>query len=344
MLIKLRHHTTKRLLKSLDKHFPPPSISNQQMVVATNDETDAATIWRVKGRDSTPETSGAGQPVRNGDVIRLEHLNTRANLHSHPMQEGYLAPVTRDRAHQEVTAYGSLGIGDGNDDWIAEIESSSYWKLGEPIRLKHRGTNWPLHSHSRFDPIATAGFQEVTAYAGRDNSDLWTAEPVKQAKLPVLKASQGQRIAFLKKLLRQFPECAGYALNRRKRPVFKLNLEADVQDLLYFMLKPAIPDLKAEHPVAGKLRQYSIQDFRSPSLKIVIEVKMPRDKAHARKLIGELRDDAGGYKNDPACKDLLFFIYDPKGFIEDPAGFGKSIRGTHRHGNRRIVVHCFIHR
>lgn len=344
MLIKLRHYSTKRLLKSLDKRFPLPSISNQQMVVATNDETDAGTVWRVKGRHSTSVAAGSGQPVKNGDVVRLEHVNTRANLHSHSIKDGYLAPVTRDNAHQEVTAYGSSGIGDGNDDWIVETEGPQYWELGESVRLNHRGTGWSLHSHHPFHPIATNGFQEVTAYAGRDKSDFWTASHENLAKAVVVKASQKQRVSFVKKLLKQFPECVGYALNRRKAPVLKLDLEASVQDLLYFMLKPAIPDLKPEHPVAGHQRQYVIQDFRSPSLKIVIEAKRPRNKAHARKLIGELRDDAGGYKSDPACKDLIFFVYDPKGFVEDPTALAKAIDGTHQHANRKIVVHCIIQR
>lgn len=45
--------------------------------------------------------------VRNGDLIRLEHLVTKRNLHSHPE----LAPMTRK--HLQVTGYGEVFISSG---------------------------------------------------------------------------------------------------------------------------------------------------------------------------------------------------------------------------------------
>lgn len=181
MTIRLRHVTTTRLLKSLDKNFPSPSISKQQMVVATNDESDLGTLWRVKAPHGSPETTGEGQPVKNGAIIRLEHVNTRSNLHSHSIKDGHLAPVTRDGAQQEVTAFGALGLGDDNDDWILETQGADTWEFGGQVRLYHRKTNWPLHSHTASEPVTTAGFQEVTAYAGKDPNDFWVAVAVEPA-------------------------------------------------------------------------------------------------------------------------------------------------------------------
>ena len=143
-------------------------------------------------------------------------------------------------------------------------------------------------------------------------------------------------------LLDQFQDCAGYSKNRRGASILDLSSESTVQDLLYFMLRPSIPDLVPEQPIAGKTRQYSIQDFRSKALRIVIECKLVRDKNHGRSLKSELHDDIGEYKNDPLCDDLIFFIYDPDSFIESPSGLINSTQGTHIHNDRGLRVHCLI--
>lgn len=174
--IRLRHDDTRRLLKSYDKRFPSPSKSLGQVVVATNDEADETTCWRIKGRHGSADDFRRGEAVRNGDILRLEHVTTRANLHSHPRADGHLAPVTRNGDHQEVIAYGRQGFGDDNDDWELDTEGNPFWELGARVKLFHRKTRWPLHSHDASDPFITAGFQEVTAFASRDHRDYWVAE------------------------------------------------------------------------------------------------------------------------------------------------------------------------
>lgn len=42
--------------------------------------------------------------VRNGDLIRLEHVTTRRNIHSHKE----MAPISKK--HYQVTGYGEVGI------------------------------------------------------------------------------------------------------------------------------------------------------------------------------------------------------------------------------------------
>ena len=53
-----------------------------------------------------------GEPMKCGDMIRLESNNTGKNLHTHT---GYKAPIS---GRQEVSGYGDDGFGDGGDDWI----------------------------------------------------------------------------------------------------------------------------------------------------------------------------------------------------------------------------------
>ncbi len=345
MLIRLRHDATSQWLKSHDKRFPmPPSLSGAQMVVATNDNSETSTVWRIKGKDGTASSAYKNQLVKNGDIIRLEHLNTQTNLHSHPLEHGHYAPLTRDTNHQEVVTAGAAGECDTNDNWIVETSAGGDWVEGENVRLCHEATTRPLHSHnSPRNRPETDGYQEVTAYVSRDANDFWKAICLAEAPAPTAtKISDRNRVNLVKRLLDSFSDCAGYVLLRRGKPIFSLEKEAGVQDLIFLNLKPSIPDLRPENPVGGKLRHYSIQDFRSARLKIVVEAKIVRSKEHGKTLKEELDHDIGEYKNDPYCKDLFFFIYDPKKYLEDPSALAKSIRGAHMHGKRRIQVHCII--
>lgn len=52
--------------------------------------------------------------VNFGDVIRLKHLTSRSNLHSHP---DILSPITEQ---QEITCYGDDYTSDENDEWVVE--------------------------------------------------------------------------------------------------------------------------------------------------------------------------------------------------------------------------------
>ena len=51
--------------------------------------------------------------MKCGDLIRLEHLETHRNLHSHNVQ----SPLTR---RNEVSAFGEDGEGDPMDNWKIE--------------------------------------------------------------------------------------------------------------------------------------------------------------------------------------------------------------------------------
>lgn len=146
------------------------------------------------------------------------------------------------------------------------------------------------------------------------------------------------------KLLHSFPDCAGYSTNRRGQAILSLADENGVQDILYFMLKPSIPDLVPETPVSGSTRQYTIQDFRSPLLRVVIEAKRTRSKSHGRSIKAEINDDVGNYKNDLFCNYLIFFIYDPETHIESISGLQTAIEGEHSHNGRMLRVHCVVQR
>ena len=163
--IKLRHVVTTRTLHSHGHAYGHPGTSGQQQVTAY-EYTDDNDLWIVKPGHSVGDRSG--QPVQNGEIVRLQHVATGRNLHSHL---GHPSPVTRQ---QEVTCFGDNGNGDDNDNWRVELTQGSSWQSNSVLRLIHVNSNAALHSHQGFShPAWTMGQQEVTAYDGRDDNDLW---------------------------------------------------------------------------------------------------------------------------------------------------------------------------
>jgi len=90
-------------------------------------------MWVVKEATNSPICE-VGTPIKCGTQIRLEHVSTNKNLHSHL----YKAPLS---GNQEVSAFGEGGNGDTGDNWEIVCESGeSYWRRGGLISLKHVDT------------------------------------------------------------------------------------------------------------------------------------------------------------------------------------------------------------
>lgn len=73
-------------------------------------------------------------PIKCGDIIRLEHIATKKNLHSHRVS----SPLS---GKQEISAYGdNKGEGDNGDNWLL-ICQTEFWRRDESIMLKHVDTD-----------------------------------------------------------------------------------------------------------------------------------------------------------------------------------------------------------
>jgi len=129
------------------------------------------------------------------------------------------------------------------------------------------------------------------------------------------------------KALEEFMECVRYLNTRRSTSaILTLDSEAAVQDALYLMLRPWVLDLVPENPtdrVAAS--RYTIKDFLCRAAKTVIEAKYIRDAGHGKFITKELHDDIETYRHHPACRHLIFFIYDPDALIPDRAALDRQI-------------------
>uniref|UniRef100_A0A1B6FVD8 MIR domain-containing protein n=1 Tax=Cuerna arida TaxID=1464854 RepID=A0A1B6FVD8_9HEMI len=105
--------------------------SGQQSVTGTESQEDVNSHWVIKGE--TKKQCIRGEPVKCGSSIRLTHLATNKNLHSHH----FSSPLS---GNQEVSAYGNEGEGDTGDHWVVLCDGDA-WERDEKIMLKHVDTD-----------------------------------------------------------------------------------------------------------------------------------------------------------------------------------------------------------
>lgn len=167
--IKLEHVSTKHRLHSHEVKYVTGS--QQQSVTAVSDTADSNSLWTVKNAHQADPIM-PGTPVLCGHTIRLQHLRTGKNLHSHK----HRAPLNGD---YEVSAFGELtgrwSDGDKGDNWTIECTTGSGpWKRGANVRLRHVDTGTLLSSNSNLkfrQPIPDQ--QQVSASSWKKTNTLW---------------------------------------------------------------------------------------------------------------------------------------------------------------------------
>jgi REase_DpnII-MboI len=146
--------------------------------------------------------------------------------------------------------------------------------------------------------------------------------------------------------LQEFDACVRYLNTRRSAgAVINIQSEADVQDVLYLLLRPWIVDLTYESPGDKSANRYAIKDFSSAAGRFVVDAKFIRDKDHGRLISKELNDDIEMYRTHPRCDDLVFFVYDPDAFIPDQRALREAIeieRAYGKGGEKRLSCHLIV--
>lgn len=139
--------------------------SGQQSVTAVDASDDHNSYWRIRGQTGSDCTRGV--PVKCGQTVRLSHVMTGKNLHSHHFQ----SPLSHNL---EVSAFGEGGEGDDGDNWVV-LCSGSFWQRDEKIRLRHVVTNYYLHVSGDTYGRPIHGQKEVSGYASISELNYWQA-------------------------------------------------------------------------------------------------------------------------------------------------------------------------
>lgn len=133
-------------------------------------------------------------------------------------------------------------------------------------------------------------------------------------------------------VLKNFSAGANRLLNRsradKKGKSYTIDDEYDVQDLLYAILKPLIPDLNEENPTPKSAGDSGRIDLCSKENSFIIEIKYAKDKDRSKKLALECRDRILKYKDYPGLKWMLLFFYDPQHSIDDRHNFQNELSAT----------------
>lgn len=139
--------------------------SGQQSVTGVTSVDDSNSYWRIRGKTST--VCERGTPIRCGQPIRLTHVNTGRNLHSHH----FTSPLS---GNQEVSAFGEEGEGDYLDDWTV-LCNGPYWVRDGEVRFKHSSTDVLLSVTGEQYGRPISGQKEVHGMAQPSQNNYWKA-------------------------------------------------------------------------------------------------------------------------------------------------------------------------
>lgn len=140
-------------------------------------------------------------------------------------------------------------------------------------------------------------------------------------------------------IVRGLPRAMQPLIHRRKdATILSFRSEYDVQDLLHAMLRPWVQDIRPEEFTPSYAGTSTRMDFLLPKQRLVIEVKMVRDRAHARKIGDELTIDIDHYRAHPECDTLWCVIFDPDKHITNAAGLVSDLEGERSSPKGKVMV------
>ncbi len=137
---------------------------------------------------------------------------------------------------------------------------------------------------------------------------------------------------------------AMHPLTHRRRGTQPLSFgnEYDVQDLLHALLRPWISDIRPEEFTPSYAGSSTRMDFLLPAHRIVIETKIVRDRAHARRVGDELIVDIEHYRRHPQCSSLWCVVYDPDQLITNAEGLRNDLQGDRSTPDGAVAVRVFV--
>ncbi|CAH0550291.1 unnamed protein product [Brassicogethes aeneus] len=172
-IVTLKNHRTGGGYLHSHYHLYPEGIGARQQQITTYTHKDDNNKWLIKKYNSE-DISGVNI-VKNGDLVRLEHIATKRNLHSHKEQ----APITKK--HYQVTGYGENGTGDANDVWRVSIQGvkdgTELTAVTSKIKFVHYLQSCVLTTSGKQLPKWAYEQQEVSCNPNlRDANGLWNVE------------------------------------------------------------------------------------------------------------------------------------------------------------------------
>jgi hypothetical protein len=122
-------------------------------------------------------------------------------------------------------------------------------------------------------------------------------------------------------MLRRFPAIVRQLRHRHEnRASLIVTDEYDVQDLLHALLRGLFYDIRAEDPAPARAGSSSRVDFLVMERRTVVEAKVAGPRLRDKQIGEQLIIDIERYQSHASCDRLVCFVYDPGGYIRNPAG------------------------
>lgn len=142
--------------------------SGQQSVTGSPNADDVNSYWQIRG--DIRNDCERGSPIKCDSIVRLFHITTRRNLHSH----NYQSPLSNN---QEVSAYGEDGAGDEGDRWkVVCTTKNDFWLRKDTVRFQHVSTGKYLHLSGDTYGRPIHGQKEISCYSYPNNQNLWKVD------------------------------------------------------------------------------------------------------------------------------------------------------------------------
>ncbi|XP_073812438.1 protein O-mannosyl-transferase 2 isoform X2 [Musca autumnalis] len=179
-IVSIKNHKTGGGYLHSHLHLYPKGVGPQQQQVTSYTHKDENNAWIIKPHDE--EFTEKLKLLKHGDLIRLEHVQTRRNLHSHD------EPAPISKTQMQVTGYGENGIGDINDIWKIVIVGGKPNEVVNTVTTKfmliHFLQGCALSSSGKQLPKWGFEQQEVICNSNvRDSNARWNIEDNKHANL-----------------------------------------------------------------------------------------------------------------------------------------------------------------
>lgn len=164
----------------LHSHIQTYPVGSEQQQVTCYHYKDDNNDWMVLPRwdEAAYDPEGPIRFLKDGDAIRLSHVATTRNLHSHPIP----APISK--LNNEVACYGNATIGDYQDYWVVEVvddihrgskdKIDTIHSLTTRLRFRHQASGCYLRAANAVLP--QWGFKQIEVSCDKENnpSDIHT--------------------------------------------------------------------------------------------------------------------------------------------------------------------------
>ncbi|KAI8643217.1 glycosyltransferase family 39 protein [Parasitella parasitica] len=212
--ITMKHKDTNSYLHSHDLHYPlryeDGRVSSKGQQVTAVMEPNENCYWRIKPTTPSEDDQQEPRPVKNGDIIQLEHVVTGTNLLTHDVASPWMptneeiTTVPLDTRYEETLF---KIIFDDDDAEIFETHMVSF-------RLIHEDTKVAVWVHNKKLPEWGLGQLEVNGNKNAiGKTNYWSAQEIKGKNATEINATKNAKELGHMPFIKKFFELQGRMLS-----------------------------------------------------------------------------------------------------------------------------------